>query len=155
MRKIMATLVAGIAVAATVATGPAAHAADNVPCGGQWWHSGQRVHVQTCPDWSPPKYGEIPVYEYPNAMAGARIVGYIDPAGDDWYVCGLTGLSYGFDGYSNNWWALTVADNGQAGYANQVYFQGGGNYESDANLRICPLPSGYLSGTDALARLRG
>ena len=137
MRKIMATLVTGIAVAATVATGPAANAADNAPCGAQWWHSGYQVYVQTCPDWSPPKYGVIPVYEYPSARPGQRKVGEIDPAGSDWYVCGLKGDSYGFDGFQNDWWALTVADNGQTGYVNQVFFRGGDNYEPDANLVRC------------------
>jgi hypothetical protein len=135
MRKIMATVVAGIAVAATVATGPAAHAADNAPCGAQWWHSGRQIYVQTCPDWSPD--GRIGVYATPSAAAGARIVGYIDSAGDDWYVCGLRGHAYGFDGYQSDWWALTVADNGQPGYVNQVFFRGGDNYEPDANLVRC------------------
>lgn len=110
-----------------------ANAADAQPCGPIWNHAtyGQ---VQTCPDWSP--VGAIPVYAH--AGGDADVVGTIDPAGPDWYICQARGAALGGpNGTANDWWAVTVADNGQHGVVNQVFFAGGGNFEPDGNLRYC------------------
>ncbi|GAA4724603.1 hypothetical protein [Phytohabitans rumicis] len=128
---------------AMLANAAPAQAADAYPCGPQWWHSGQGLYVQTCPDWSPNNW--IPVYEYNDA--NSRQVGQIYAPGDDWYVCDYPGASLTRYGLTNNWWALTVADNGAAGWVNEIYFRGGGTNEPDATLRVCPF---FASGKTLL-----
>lgn len=151
MRKIFTTIATGVTTLGALGVmAPAAHArADAYPCGPQWWHSGQRVYVQTCPDWSP--NNSIPVHDYNDHTS--RVVGYIYAPGDDWYVCGWTGTRQTAHGATNHWWALTVADNGKAGWVNQIYFRGGSDSEPDGGLKICPFRS--LTGTAAADRLSG
>ncbi|MDP4500425.1 hypothetical protein [Nonomuraea turcica] len=137
MRKRQAAIAMSVALAGLATAAPAAQAAagDAQPCGRQYQHNGRTV--QNCPDWSPS--GSIPVYASP---AKGRIVGTINPAGGDWYLCQKTGASYERGGYRNYWWASTMADNNQWGYVSEVYFRGGGNNEPDAGLRTCPRPGG-------------
>jgi hypothetical protein len=122
---------------AAVVSPSVASAADNVPCGAPWWHSGHGITVQTCPDWAPNNW--IPVYN--GTQYGASVVGHIYAPGGDWYVCQLQGatanMSYGGVNYANNWWAQSRADNGQWGWVPEIFFQGGNNYERDAALRLC------------------
>ncbi|MEO3802290.1 hypothetical protein [Nonomuraea sp. B1E8] len=118
------------------AIAPAAQAAgDGQPCGKAYKHG--TYQVQNCPDWSPS--GSIPVYK--SARKGT-IVGYINPAGNDWYLCEKVGARYELGRYHNYWWAATMADNNRWGYVNEVYFRGGGNDEPDAGLRTCRGPGG-------------
>jgi len=113
-----------------------ASAADDRPCGAEFWHSGEGVYVRYCPDWSP--NGRIPVMK--NYTGGVNSpVGQMDHSGShtNWYHCQAYGDRTTVNGYYNNWWALTMADNGRWGWVNEVYFQGGGNNEPDGNLPIC------------------
>ncbi|MBF8186059.1 hypothetical protein ITP53_09935 [Nonomuraea sp. K274] len=135
----MAALSTTFALAALAAAAPSAQAAqaaaqsvqaDGSPCGPQYQHNGRTV--QNCPDWSPS--GSIPVY---GSNAKGTVVGYIDPAGTDWYVCEVTGASHTVGEYRNYWWALTMADNHKWGYVSEVYFRGGGNDQDDGGLREC------------------
>ncbi|MGW4962971.1 hypothetical protein ACWEPL_37625 [Nonomuraea sp. NPDC004186] len=135
-----AALAAAFGLAIAGVAGPAAGSAtaaagDASPCGKPFRHGDDTV--QNCPDWSPS--GSIPVYESP---AKGKIVGYIDPAGDDWYLCEKAGASYTLGSYRNYWWAATMADNDRWGYVSEVYFRGGGNDESDGGLRECRRPGG-------------
>jgi hypothetical protein len=140
MRLRQASIALLIAPMIAAAAAPAAQAAagDSQPCGKPYRHNG--VTVQNCPDWSPS--GGVPVYA--SAMKGT-IVGYIDPAGADWYLCEKSGAPYELGRYRNYWWAATMADNDKWGYVNEVYFRGGGNDQPDGGLRECrgpgrPLP---------------
>ncbi|MFI7703123.1 hypothetical protein [Nonomuraea sp. NPDC049480] len=119
------------------AAAPAAQATagDAQPCGRPHQHNGRLV--QNCPDWSPS--GRIPVYASP---AKGTPIGYINPAGTDWYVCEKPGGPYALGDYQNFWWALTMADNDKWGFVNEVYFRGGGNNQPDGGLRECPRPGG-------------
>lgn len=130
-------IAATVAGTALLASSSAAQAYDAWPCLGERYHPLAKTNVQTCPDWAP--NNQIPVHEGPRA--GSRIVGYINAAGDDWYVCHGEGASYairvGGVLYANNYWAYTYADNLKSGFVNEVYFRGGDNYEPDRKLRFC------------------
>ncbi|GAA5129180.1 hypothetical protein GCM10023320_49280 [Pseudonocardia adelaidensis] len=106
---------------------------DDEPCGGNRTVSGFEG-VQICPDWSPD--GRIPVYEKPRA--DSKRIGFINAAGDDFYICQLKGGTHELRGFENNWWAFTKAD-GDAGfgYVPQTYFKGGGPNVKDATLDSC------------------
>jgi hypothetical protein len=139
MRRSIAAAATFLAVGALAATATPAVAADGSPCGPQFRHN-NGWHVQNCPDWSPNNW--IPVFA--DHRVGARQVGSIYAPGNDWYVCqgryaGQTyGIFYGGANLQNDWWAYTMADNGQFGYVPEVYFQGGRNFEPDATLStIC------------------
>ena len=134
IRHVSTALVVAPLIVAAAAPAAQAFAGDSQPCGKAYQH--HTYTVQNCPDWSP--IGSIPVYE--SARKGT-IVGHIDPAGADWYLCEKAGASYTLGGYRNFWWAATMADNDRWGYVSEVYFRGGGNDESDAGLRECP-PAG-------------
>ncbi|TDB95017.1 hypothetical protein E1267_42315 [Nonomuraea longispora] len=110
-------------------------AGDGQPCGKAYRHGTYKVH--NCPDWSPS--GSIPVHKSPRK---GTIVGYINPSGDDWYLCEKVGARYTLGRYQNFWWAATMADNNKWGYVNEVYFRGGGNNEPDAGLHTCSGPGG-------------
>ena len=136
MSKIGRLLMGGLATACLALTsvvvqaGPA-HATDGSPCGPRWHHPRINSWIQTCPDWAPGS-GWIPVH-YSDSQSSA-VVGYINPAGDDWYTGQGVGGTYTLGNYRNNWWAWTMADNGRWGFVSEVYFQGGYNYERDACL---------------------
>jgi hypothetical protein len=108
------------------------------------------VWVQNCPEWG----DRVAVRGANAAYAEVPVKGWIAVPGDDWYVCQLKGSTLGSGGSYNNWWALTMADNGEVGWVNQLYFRGGGDYEPDAALRHCPLPEGSYTGEEAFARVR-
>lgn len=123
----------GVALSSSLFVGVAAASADSQPCGAAWSHP-EYGQVQTCPDWSP--VGEIPVLAHTGKEAD--LVGTIDAAGSDWYKCQVRGDAHsGPDGIANDWFAVTVADNGKPGVVPQVFFKGGANYEPDAGLQHC------------------
>jgi hypothetical protein len=133
MRRSIAVAATLLALGALAASASPA-AADGSPCGGQFWHN-HGWHVQYCPDWSPNNW--IPVFA--DHRTSSPQVGSIYAPGDDWYICqgrypSVYALSYGGSSLQNDWWAYTMADNGQMGYVPEVYFQGGRNYEPDAAL---------------------
>nr|WP_055505727.1 hypothetical protein [Nonomuraea pusilla] len=93
------------------------------------------VTMQLCPDWAPA--GRIPVHSG-TRPAGAKVVGWIDPAGDGWYECGMRGDPYrGIPGAVSRWWAAAMADNGRWGYVSQLYLQGGREGDPEQSLRRC------------------
>ena len=123
---------AGQDAAGTPGSGVTPVAGDAQPCGPAWMHP-DGLDVQNCPDWAPD--GKIPVYLRSDPYT--EIVGYIDPAGDDWYYCQEQGAQFVLGNASNSWWANTKADNGEWGMVPQVYFKGGGNHEPDGGLKYC------------------
>jgi hypothetical protein len=146
IRRIAAGLVAvAAAVMGSVASQPAAQAGDNVwdayPCYAPWWHTGIGW-VQTCPDWGPSNgpWGDqkIPVYNLNTSPPS--VVGTIYAPGDDWYKCQHEMTQYdpfSYGGYYNDWFAKTMADNGNWGWAPEVFFRGGGNNDPDRKLVLC------------------
>ena len=113
-----------------------AQAADNKPCGAPFYSSTAGGQVRYCPDWSPS--GTIPVMDT-IINAGNFKVGQMNHTGNktNWYVCQLPGERVYLNGFYNSWWALSMADNGEWGWVNEVYFQGGNNDERDATLPPC------------------
>lgn len=112
---------------ATVAMTPAAHAADNSPCGKRFSHAG--TTVQYCKLWR----GNVPVVNTNETKIGTLVYG----GSSNWFVCQAQGAEYSYSGLKNNWWAYTEADNGKWGWVSEVFFSGGNNNERDAGLRLC------------------
>lgn len=109
-----------------------AFASDAFPCGAPWNHPPYGT-VQTCPDWSPNR--TIPVYytAFPNSEVIGTMVG-----GSNWYVCQMQTSGESVLGSSqNDWWARTMADNGNWGWVPETYFRGGDNDEADGGLAYC------------------
>jgi hypothetical protein len=129
MRKVV-TLAATLAMVLAF-TAPAM--AEDYPCGDPYPHIGAGTFVQVCPLWR----GEVPVYD----DLGAGIAGYLESADGNWFVCQtrFEGAPYAVSGtdYTNDYWALTMADSGEWGWVPVAYFAGGGNYRPDAALRSC------------------
>jgi hypothetical protein len=110
---------------------------DEHPCGEPYWHNGAQDLVQKCLMWR----GDVPVY---NAGLGDpnvpdEIVGYLENAKGNWFVCQAKGAEYTVPGtdYTNVWYASTMADNGEWGYVPIAYFSGGGNNQPDGGLAHC------------------
>jgi hypothetical protein len=110
----------------------------NAACEAPFAHRG--TQVQYCDDWAPAG-SRIPVRKFRRAKA--RIVDWIDPAGDDWYECQKLGAAVTLQGGAHNtWWAYTLGDGvgplGRKveGWVSQTYFRGGGPNQG-ANLPVC------------------
>lgn len=146
-KRSAAAVMAAMAMYCVVAVAGAspASATDGNPCGAAWNHP-RHGQVQTCPDWSNRADNLIPVY---SGYSGQPIVvGWINAAGDDWYRCQVgpvqdpsvltASMHYNGHEIQNNWWALTLADDGRTwGYVPEIFFRGGNNFERDAGLRLC------------------
>jgi len=92
--------------------------------------------VQTCALWR----GNVPVHQY--ADPRSRVVGYLYSGGwANWFFCQAAGRPYYYGSLVNAWWAATVADNGARGWASEVFFSGGGNWEADSGLARCTNPT--------------
>jgi hypothetical protein len=144
-RFLAAAAIGGIAVVMTLNSSPASAstsapaspatvAVDDQPCSGAFIHQPSGLEMRYCPDWAP-SGRSIPVHQ--NTSKSSQVVGYINPAGADWYYCQQQGDRYTLGQYVNNWYAYTMADNGRWGWVNEVYFQGGDNNERDAGLGGC------------------
>jgi hypothetical protein len=136
MRKIMlSSLLFAIVMAATVIPlrTPSALAADDAPCGPPFQHGG--LAVQTCPLWR----GDAPVYQFQNGAPVGEAGRLVEGGSANWFVCQFQFVNqpYSLGSYTTNWWAYTMADNGQWGWVPEVYFSGGGNFEADAGLAPC------------------
>ena len=107
--------------------------AEDYPCGDKYPHIGAGTFVQVCPLWR----GHVPVY--PDDKPG--IGGYLESADGNWFICqdwfGDAPYTVPGTNYTNDWWALTMADNGVWGWVPVAYFKGGGNFQADDNLRDC------------------
>lgn len=73
--------------------------------------------------------GNVPVYG--DSWSTSGVVGYLNVGGRaNWFLyectAGASNELY-VDGYHNDWWAFTEADNGKWGWVNEVYFSGGAN----------------------------
>jgi hypothetical protein len=134
MRRILLiTVLAAVASASVVVVPsnvPSAAAEDESPCGYTYQHQGWTV--QDCPLWR----GNVPVYDWYGS--DPRVVGYLDYGGwANWFVCHRVGSTYVFAGHMNNWWALTMADNGRWGWVPEVFFAGGEDFDPDRGLVRC------------------
>ena len=130
-RRAGGPLVAALVLAVALASPHGASAYDNAPCGPQWHHA-RYGDVQSCPLWR----GNVPVHR--NADPGSPVVGYLYQGGwSNWFFCEAAGRPYYYGSLVNAWWGLTVADNGRSGWASEVYFAGGGNWEPDRGLVNC------------------
>ncbi|GAA5125306.1 hypothetical protein [Pseudonocardia adelaidensis] len=108
---------------------------DDEPCGQKVETTGGEALV--CPDWSP--NGSIEVFE--SRDPGSKVIGHIDPAGDDFYFCQTRGKTHRLGEFVNDWWALTDADGAAgSGWVPETYFKGGGPNEKDRVLQDCPTP---------------
>ena len=107
--------------------------ADSRPCGDPYPHIGAGTFVQVCPLWR----GHVPVYD----DLGPGIAGYLKNANGNWFVCQTRFEDAPYTvprtRYTNDYWALTMADNGKWGWVPEAYFAGGSNYQADDNLRSC------------------
>lgn len=120
-----ATATAGGIVPSNV---PTAAAYDRVPCGPAFEIGG--FDVQRCPLWR----GNVPVID----LETGKEVGKLHEGGSsNWFVCQKADKTYEFQGYANDWWARTMADNGKMGWVSLVFFAGGDNFEPDRGLRRC------------------
>ena len=114
-----------------LAAAPSAHAAPaEVPCswsGGHLW----------CDFWVPGDgfSAGAPVVVASHGI-GHEQVGAL-PQGRNWIVCQLQGSTISQNGYSNNWWAWTTAENGRTGWVNALWASGGDNYGGFANAPLC------------------
>ena len=133
----MRSLASLIVVVGTLFVAGSALAEDDAPCGAPFWNNFAQNYVRYCPDWSPS--GTIPVRAHFVAPGSNSSVGQMSRTGarTNWYICQFGGATVCVNGFCNNKWALTYADNGNRGWVNQVYFQGGNDYEADKNLPWC------------------
>ncbi|MFI5896256.1 hypothetical protein ACIA5D_39770 [Actinoplanes sp. NPDC051513] len=120
-------------VAAATAAPAAAAATDDQPCARP--QVSRASHwVQYCPLWK----ANVPVYSSPDLGNGAPVVGYLVQGGSaNWFVGDRYRSNYTYSGYSNHWWAYTLADNGRWGWTPEVFFAGGGDNETDGGLYLC------------------
>jgi hypothetical protein len=137
-RKALTAVFATVAaLAAVLVAAPTASAYDGYPChtptertftnpyNGTAW----KETVRYCPLWR----GSVPVYNTRDVNSGIK--GYLTYGGSaNWFVYEMQGASVTLDGGTNNWWASTMADNGQWGWVPEVYFTGGADNEDDAGL---------------------
>lgn len=72
----------------------------------------------------------------------ARQVDTLDVGGSaNWFVGQARASSFTFAGYTNDWWAFTLGDNGRWGWVPEVFFTGGHDNERDGGLRLCQEPA--------------
>ena len=140
VRRCVATglAVAGAALGAFAAQPTAALSADGEPCRPPVTRDGYGK-VQHCPIWLPSK-GYVPVHAL--GSGNPVEIGRLDEAGSvNWFICQMRypSIDYAAPGtsYRNDWWALTVSDDGKKGWVSEVYFNGGDNDQPDAALRVC------------------
>jgi hypothetical protein len=110
-----------------------ASAKDEYPCGDQYWHDGVDKLVQDCSMWR----GAVPVFEDPWGEITGEPIGYLWNANGNWFDCHKQTVTYYDSGYFNDWWAYTMADNGEWGWVPEVYFSGGDDFERDGGLAHC------------------
>jgi hypothetical protein len=131
------------ACAATLA-GPAVMAAaaqayDHYPCGPRTTNR-QGQLVQYCPltQAGVPVFNGWDYRSLQEARDANGIVGWLTYGGcANWFYDQFrTPYTYWHNGYANDWWAYTKADNGAYGYVSQVYFKGGLNWERDRGLKV-------------------
>lgn len=131
MKRVMTLATAMLAMVLAFAV--PAMAADEYPCDDPYPHIGAGTFVQVCSMWR----GDVPVYD----DVGTGIVGSLENADGNWFVCQtrFEGAPYTVPGtdYLNDYWALTMADNGEWGWVPEAYFAGGGTNEPDDTLRSC------------------
>jgi hypothetical protein len=126
-----------VATAAVVAGAPSASATGNPACGSLFHPWSGSAYAQYCPMWR----GSVPVYDPP----GGKIVGYLWEGGSaNWFWCQnrFAGVVSTVNGYSSDWWAYTVADNGRSGAVPGTYYAGssavwGGTTTAPPGLRHC------------------
>ncbi|MFI1394330.1 hypothetical protein [Streptomyces sp. NPDC020681] len=138
IRKALTAAVTSVAaLSAVLVAAPTASAYDGSPCHSPTNrqltnpYNGLTLNqeVKYCPLWR----GNVPVYA--GRDANSAVVGYLTYGGSsNWFVYEKQGGTVSLSGGVNNWWASTLADNGQWGWVPEVYFSGGDNYESDAGL---------------------
>jgi hypothetical protein len=123
-----------------VATTPA-QAFDAFPCRDPYRHRNGSL-VQVCPLWK----GHVPVYQV--ARGDSPIVGYLEVGGyANWFFHQTPAADYWYGNYHNKWWARTITDGTpNAGFVPEVFFQGGGNDEPDANLMCIASAYGNCDG---------
>lgn len=109
--------------------GPA-RAAGDTSCGKPW--TNQVGTVYTCDLWPS---SSIPVLAQPDGSS--KQVGVLKQGGwANWFTSQTKGATYTAHDYQNDWWARTMADDGQWGYVSEVYFARGANFERDASLPV-------------------
>jgi|SRR5215218_2787312 len=136
---------AGLLTALALAAPPAAHAADQSPCGKADTQDFTQEPVQSCPVSNLPAEG-VPVYTQPvpnpsGATPPAPASWIPTSDGKAWFVCDREFPDAAFyhpQGWRNVWWAYTRTPDGTWGWTPEVYFNGGDNDEPDAGLRTCP-----------------
>lgn len=135
-RLLLSSLLLVLALGAIAIPGrtPPASAADAAPCRPSY-QLPSGLSVQDCPLWR----GNVPVYRFENGQV-AEEVGRLNLGGTaNWFECQFqfTNEPYSFNGATNNWWAYTMADNGQWGWVPEVFFEGGDDFEADSGLALC------------------
>jgi hypothetical protein len=129
----MRRLVLGVVLVAVALTAVSAHpsralAHDDVPCERPpFRHHGQMV--QYCALWR----GDVPVTNSQGRQSGTLVEG----GRANWFVCQirLPDRPFRLGPYANDWWAVTLSDDGHWGLVSLVYFEGGDNFKPDAGLR--------------------
>jgi hypothetical protein len=131
MRRILLiAMLTAITLAAAPANAPKVAAEDESPCGYTFPHEGSTA--QYCPLWR----GNVPVYDTDGS--NRHVVGYLVHGGwANWFLCHRVGSTYVYEGHMNNWWALTMADNGKWGFVSEVFFAGGEDFDPDRGLVRC------------------
>ncbi|MCY0939515.1 hypothetical protein [Streptomyces sp. H34-S4] len=95
---------------------------------------GDSYRLSYCPLWR----NHVPVYGTNSVDTKNWIVGYLEVGGyANWFVCQESGDYHEVNGWSNNLWAYTQADNGKWGWVSQVEFSGGGPGVWSSNLEVC------------------
>jgi hypothetical protein len=139
VKKLATLALLAIALTALAPNGASARPGkpDDIPCGDPYHESIVNGDAQICPLTQ----NRVPVYEsFEDGFFGDNdIVGYLNNADGNFFMCQLLGEEFDIPGtnISNDFWALTLADNGAAGWVPEVYFAGGGNFQPDANLVRC------------------
>ncbi len=144
MRKLipLAMMLAMMTALAVPGSSSAKGDRDEYPCADPVWHSGRGIDVQYCYMWR----GNVPVHA--DRDPDSPVVGHLKTAKGNWFECQAEGVEYrapkvpgnDLSGQMNNWWAATVADNGEWGWAPEAFFVNGGNDIPNGNF-----PDGNLA----------
>lgn len=134
-----------VVTAGLLVVGPeSALAADAYPCERPFQHALYGA-VQRCPLFMP-RQGSIPVHTFAANGQPTKSGRLVQAASVNWFVCqsrtpdARIPAVYGDPDYPqlrNGWWALTLSDDNQWGWVNEIYFRGGNNDEADAGLATC------------------
>src|SRR3954447_23584335 len=128
LKTLLATAI--VTCVAVLATAAPASASDPGACAFNGRYIFDRAEYQ-CSLWR----GNVPVYSGYSTSSG--VAGYLYRGGRaNWFLSQCVGNVARLGGYTNYWWAYTMADTGRWGFVPLTYFAGGANNQASGVLPL-------------------